>query len=101
MGEGWDFGPGNINDFDYNPVLSAGSGIDWGSVGNWAGNLLNLGANVWAKEQLFQQQVQGQAYLEGQRIANQNALMSQGLGLNMGTLLLLGGAVVVVMLLKD
>lgn len=76
---------------------SVAGGVDFG--GGWSQTLQDLakiGANTWAQTTLMQSNVQGQRYIEGQRIA----ALQAGLGIRPQTLLLIGGAVVVYLLAK-
>ena len=103
MGDGWDYGPGNVNDagswfgVQYPDYVNSGS-VNFGS--GWSGFLQDIGkigASTWAQKTLMQQNQEGARYMEGQRYA----VLNQGIGLNMGTLLMLGGIVALALLLKD
>lgn len=77
------------------------SGSDFG--GGWSQTLQDMSklfANTWAQSYLMQKTANGAAYLEGQRIAAQQA-QARSLTGGFPLLWLIGGAVLVYMLAKD
>jgi len=108
--DGWDYGPGNVNDSDswfgvqYPEYTSSGSTDFSSGAFNLFGGLLNTYASTWQQKTLMQQNQEGQQYLEGQRIlmANQQAaaLAASKAG-GFSQILLIGGLIAVVMMLKD
>lgn len=83
----------------WEPPEASHAGVDFGTGwGDTFQNIAKLGAATWAQQTLMQQNQQGQRYMEGQRVVYANG---QAVGINSGTLLLLAGAAVVVMMMKD
>lgn len=91
----------------WDPVTDSYSAYPWESVSNYGGgwnqtlqDIAKIGASTWAQTTLWQKNMQGQAYLEGQRLAAQQA-QARNLTGGIPLLLLLGGAALVFMMAKD
>lgn len=104
LASGWDFGPGNYQDAGAWNEGWYGNSIDWGSFGGTGdkivdilGGLTKTAGDVWARKTLMETSLDGTRYLMGQR----TGYMTQPLGMNMGTLLLIGGGILVFAMLKD
>lgn len=92
-----------MEDYGYSYEYDKGTGsfssdVNWGAVGNFFGNLINKGADVWAQTTLMEQNIDGQRYIEGQRAAAQQQayqMQMQQQGGSTGLLMMLAiGAVV-------
>lgn len=81
--DGWNFysdgsmvGPaGQAFDYAGNALTNSASSFDWGSafsgVGDFLGKAGSSYIDVWKQKTLMQQNIDGQRYLEGQRLQNQ------------------------------
>ena len=101
MENAWDFGPGNFQDPGaWNAsAYPVASGVDFG--GGWSQTFQDIArtaTSAYTQNMLMQTNQQGQRYLEGQRLA---AIQSGLGGVRPGTLLLIGGAVLLYVMLKD
>lgn len=75
--------------------------IDFG--GGWSQtfqDVLRAGANTWMQTTLMQKSIEGQAYIEGQRLT-QSQIQAQSLTGGIPLLFLIGGAVALYLLTKD
>lgn len=101
MGDAWDFGPGNYQDagawdanYGYNDAKNIGVDFSTG----WSQTLQDIAktaASTYAKTTLMQQSIDGQRYIEGQRLALLNSNM--GFGLSPGLLLIIGAGLLIYM----
>ena len=93
----WDNGDG-MNSGSSVPTASYSPGIDFGA--GWASTLQDLakiGANTWSQNTLMQTNMNGQRYLEGMRLS----ALQNTLSFNPSTMLMLGGVVALIFMLKD